>query len=121
MKLTNVAVDFIVIDRVVRIIVLIVVAGVVIVLILLDLSLLRNVVGVWRRRRLLDSAIITKAVIKKIPFSITKLLCNSVSLSVSIYFFLYLFGNCSSISSRVKSGRLVDTLNFKFPRLGLIV
>lgn len=55
--LTDIAVDLIVIDRVVRIIRRIVVARIVEVLVLLDLSLLRYVVRVRRRWRLLDSVI----------------------------------------------------------------
>lgn len=53
--LTNVVVNLIVINVVWIVVGLAVAAGVVVVLVLLDLSLLRNVVGVGRWRRLFNS------------------------------------------------------------------
>lgn len=47
-SLTIVAVDLVIVDRVVRIVIRVEVAGVVVVLVLLNLSLLRDVVGVGR-------------------------------------------------------------------------
>lgn len=57
--LTDITVNLIIIDCVIRIVVAVEVAvsaaGVVIILILLNLRFLRDVVRVWRRRRLLNS------------------------------------------------------------------
>lgn len=59
-RLTDIAVNFVVVDCVIRIVIAVeviaAIASVVIILILLNLSFLRDVVQVWRRRRLLNSA-----------------------------------------------------------------